>query len=173
MTQRSLLGLALMVAACGGGLPHPNAQHVALAREADPQASLTDLERGRSLYQAKCGSCHALREPESVPAANWQHEVEQMRDKQNVRVKPDEVRDMVRYLSAVTQDVPQVVRCATNYCNPDLPETTRFRETRGEVEGVYSDGRRTVKFLVDTTANTPGQHAAVVAALNDWLEQRR
>lgn len=81
--------------------------------------------------------------------------------------------ELLRYLSAVTQDVPQVIRCATNYCNPDLPETTRFRETRGEVEGIYSDGRRTVKFLVETTANTPGQHAAVVAALNDWLEQRR
>lgn len=81
--------------------------------------------------------------------------------------------ELLRYLNDVTQDVPQVVRCVTNYCNPNLPETTRFRETRGQVEGVYSDGTRTVKFLVETTANTPGQHAAVVAALNDWLEQRR
>jgi putative CRISPR-associated protein (TIGR02619 family) len=81
--------------------------------------------------------------------------------------------ELQRYLSAVTDEVSQVVGCVTNYCNPDLPETTRFRETRGEVEGIYSDGRRTVKFLVETTANTPGQQAAVVAALNDWLEQQR
>lgn len=80
--------------------------------------------------------------------------------------------ELLRYLNAVTQEVPQVIRCVTNYCNPDLPETTRFRETRGEVEGVYSDGRRTVKFLVETTANTPGQLAAVVATLNDWLQDR-
>jgi putative CRISPR-associated protein (TIGR02619 family) len=77
--------------------------------------------------------------------------------------------ELSRYLRDVTDAAPQVVRCVTNYCNPDLPETTRFRERGGEVEGVYSDGTRTVKFKVETTANTPGQRAAVVAALNDWL----
>jgi putative CRISPR-associated protein (TIGR02619 family) len=78
-----------------------------------------------------------------------------------------------RYLSAVTEEVPQVVRCLTTWCSPDLPQPTRFRPSRGEVEGVYSDGTRTVKFRVETTAQTEGQRAAVVAALNDWLERRR
>jgi putative CRISPR-associated protein (TIGR02619 family) len=80
--------------------------------------------------------------------------------------------ELTRHLLAVTEGVPQVVRCVTNYCNPALPETTRFRERGGEVEGVYSDGTRTVKFKVETTANTAGQRAAVVAALNDWLDKR-
>jgi putative CRISPR-associated protein (TIGR02619 family) len=77
-----------------------------------------------------------------------------------------------RYLSDATEQVPQVVRCVTNYCNPDLPETTRFRERGGEIEGVYSDGTRTVKFKVESTAGTAGQRAAVVASLNDWLANR-
>lgn len=81
--------------------------------------------------------------------------------------------ELVRFLAAVTADVPQVVHCHTTYCNPDLPETTRFRERGGQIEGVHSDGSATVKFVVETTAATPGQRAAVVAALNDWLDRRR
>ncbi len=65
-----------------------------------------------------------------------------------------------------------MVRCVTNWCNPALPETTRFRERGNDIEGVYSDGTRTIKFKVETTANTAGQRAAVVAVLNDWLEKR-
>ena len=78
---------------------------------------------------------------------------------------------MTRHLNAAREAVPQVVRCVTNYCNPDLPEPTRFRERGGEIEGIYSDGTRTVKFKVETTANTAGQRAAVVAALNEWLSR--
>jgi putative CRISPR-associated protein (TIGR02619 family) len=74
-----------------------------------------------------------------------------------------------RFLRRVTDEVPQVVQCRTHYFNPDLPQPIRFRETRGQVEGVYSDGTATIKFWVETTAQTDGQRAAVVAALNDWL----
>lgn len=79
---------------------------------------------------------------------------------------------LVRFLEAVTTEVPQVVGCETNYCNPDLPEPTRFRLKGEEVEGIYTDGSATVKFKVETTARTPGQTSAVVAALNDWLSTR-
>lgn len=44
-----------------------------------------------------------------------------------------------------------------------------FHETRGEIKGVYRDGTATVMFRVDTTAETEGQRAAMVAALNEWL----
>lgn len=79
---------------------------------------------------------------------------------------------LVRYLERVTAEVPCVARCATNYCHPDLPSRERFRLTRGEVEGVWSDGSVTVKYLVETTATTEGQKAAAVAALNQWLETK-
>jgi hypothetical protein len=65
--------------------------------------------------------------------------------------------------------LPQVVHCATFYYNPDLTERTRFRLGRDGIEGIFSDGSFTVKFRVETSAQTPGQQAAVVAALNEWL----
>jgi putative CRISPR-associated protein (TIGR02619 family) len=77
--------------------------------------------------------------------------------------------EIERYLARLTSDVPQVVGCVTRYFNPDLPERKRFKLTRGDVEGIWSDGTVTVKFLVLTTATTEGQKVAVVAALNEWL----
>ncbi|MDW8266603.1 MAG: putative CRISPR-associated protein [Gemmataceae bacterium] len=80
--------------------------------------------------------------------------------------KHPEVR---HFMERVTYEVPQVVHCATFYFNPALPERTRFRIGSEGIEGIYSNGTYTVKFRVETTANTPGQQAAVVAALNEWL----
>ena|SRR5579884_2888904 len=77
------------------------------------------------------------------------------------------------WLRRVTVEVPQVVLCVTTYYNPDLPERTRFRGTRGGVEGVYSNGTWTVKFRVETSAETEGQRSAVVASLNEWLASTR
>ena len=82
---------------------------------------------------------------------------------------PGEHPEVRRFLERVTEEVPAVVQCATFYYNPDLPERTRFRLGSNGVEGVYSPGGYCVKFRVETTAQTPGQQAAVVAALNEWL----
>jgi putative CRISPR-associated protein (TIGR02619 family) len=80
--------------------------------------------------------------------------------------------ELLRYLTDVTQAVPAVVRCITNYCHPQLNEPTRFRSKGEEVEGIYTDGTCTVKFKVETTATTPGQRDAVVAALNEWVQSQ-
>jgi putative CRISPR-associated protein (TIGR02619 family) len=82
---------------------------------------------------------------------------------------PGERPAVERFMARVTREVPQVAQCATFYYNPDLAERTRFRTGRDGIEGVYSDGSFTVKFRVETSARTPGEQAAVVAALNDWL----
>jgi hypothetical protein len=44
--------------------------------------------------------------------------------------------------------------------------------SRGDVIGIYSDGRYTVKFRVESTAETEVQKEALVAALNSWLFER-
>ncbi len=80
--------------------------------------------------------------------------------------------ELLRYLNAVTQEVPCVTRCVTNYCNPDLPARNLFRRSADHIEGIYSDGSQTVKFRVETTAQTKGQQNAAIAALNEWLESR-
>jgi hypothetical protein len=77
------------------------------------------------------------------------------------------------FLIRVTNEVPQVARCATFYHNPDCPDRTRFRLGRDGVEGILSDGSYCVKFRVETLAQTPGQQAAVVAALNEWLARQK
>ena len=81
--------------------------------------------------------------------------------------------EIARYLRAVTEQVPQVRRCVTDYCNPDLPRPMLFRLSRDHIRGIYSDGTSTVEFQVETSAQTEGQRAAVVAALNEWLDSRR
>jgi putative CRISPR-associated protein (TIGR02619 family) len=80
--------------------------------------------------------------------------------------------DAVAFISRVTQQIPSVTRCATYYYNPDLPEPTRFRVKGDGIEGIFTDGSRTVKFRVETTATTPGQRDAVVAMLNEWVQSQ-
>ncbi|MBM3215933.1 putative CRISPR-associated protein [Candidatus Poribacteria bacterium] len=80
--------------------------------------------------------------------------------------------EVEEFMSRVTNEVPQVVQCSTFYYNPDLPSRARFRLGSGGIEGIFSNGTYTVKFRVETTAKTPGQSAAVVAFLNQWLSDQ-
>ena len=85
--------------------------------------------------------------------------------------------ELERYLNEVTEALPCIQRCITYYAHPDLPQSMGFRikpkSDEPQIEGIYSNGRETVKFLVQTTAQTIAQCQAVVAALNDWLDRRR
>jgi putative CRISPR-associated protein (TIGR02619 family) len=76
-----------------------------------------------------------------------------------------------RHLTAVTQQVPQVKRCSTCWCSPDCPLPNHFRIHGDQIEGAFSDSSFAVKFLVETLAATDGQREAVVAALNEWLDE--
>lgn len=79
--------------------------------------------------------------------------------------------DIRPFMQRVTDEVPQVVLCMSSYFNPDLSTRTGFHLRAGEIEGVLSMHGWTVKFRVETTAETEGQRRAVVAALNEWLDQ--
>ena len=81
--------------------------------------------------------------------------------------------EIERFLARLTAEVPQVVQCITSYYHPALPQKSRFTESRGRIEGVYSPGNYTVKFRVETTAETDGQRAAMIAVLNEWLRNSR
>jgi putative CRISPR-associated protein (TIGR02619 family) len=85
--------------------------------------------------------------------------------------------ELERYLQDVTQALPCIQRCVTHYTHPDLPLPMGFRikpkSDESQIEGIYCNGRETVKFLVHTTAETDTQRRAVVAALNEWLEHRK
>jgi mono/diheme cytochrome c family protein len=103
------IGVAIALAlalGCTEGLPRPTSAQLDAARRNDPSITLDDLSHGRSLYVARCGNCHRLREPNSLPPDAWAHTVAEMQEKQGVRLSPEEARDVVRYLesaSAVSQ----------------------------------------------------------------------
>ncbi|MDE0317321.1 MAG: putative CRISPR-associated protein [Candidatus Poribacteria bacterium] len=78
-------------------------------------------------------------------------------------------KPIIRFLEKVTE-LPYVRYCHTTYWNPDLPESTRFRMSDGEIQGIYSNKSWCVKFRVVTTATTQDQLPVVVADLNDWLD---
>jgi len=97
------LAMAALLAGCGGGLPEPTPAHVAAAQSSAPEVTLADLARGRSRYQAKCGSCHALRDPTRAPDDGWQHEIDEMRTKQGVVLSAGDARDVFLYLDSVSR----------------------------------------------------------------------
>ena len=74
-----------------------------------------------------------------------------------------------RFLQKVTNARSYVKYCHSTYWHSKLPESTRFRLSTGEVEGIYSNGTWCVKFKMITTATDPDQLPVVVADLNDWL----
>ena len=79
---------------------------------------------------------------------------------------------LLRYLRRLSQDRPYIRLCHATYWNPDLPESTRFRSSADEVQGIYSNGSWCVKFRVLTTAGDHDDPSVVVADLNAWLEAR-
>ena len=85
----------------------------------------------------------------------------------------NQARDSIfRFLQEVTEARSYVRYCHSTYWNPDLSESTRFRLSAGDVQGIYSNGTWCVKFKVVTTAKDPNQLPVVVADLNDWLDAR-
>ena len=73
---------------------------------------------------------------------------------------------IIKLLQSLVTEYAYVRTCRTNYWNPDLPSSSLFRLKGDDIEGIFSDGTWTVKFIVETSASTPGQRAACVADLN-------
>jgi len=79
-------------------------------------------------------------------------------------------RDQIEpLLVRITQEVAPVTLCVTSWFQAGKSLGNRFRLTKGEVEGIWSNGMASVKFYVHSTSTTEGQKAALVAALNEWL----
>ncbi len=57
-------------------------------------------------------------------------------------------------LQRITDECSYVRGCRTHYWNPKLARASLFRLKDENVEGVFSNGSWTVKFIVDTTAKT-------------------
>jgi mono/diheme cytochrome c family protein len=102
MRSLRLVLTTLALVGCGAALPEPNATHVARLRASDPSVSLGDLERGRSLYVARCASCHTLKEPRRFSAEAWVTALRKMEVEEGVELETTEARDIERYLVAMS-----------------------------------------------------------------------
>jgi len=105
----SLASLVRMVACatlassgCVSALPEATSAQLTAARASDPGLSLEDLQRGRATYIARCGNCHVLRSPAERAPDAWPAEVQRMQTQHQVRLSPEEQRDIVRYLRAAS-----------------------------------------------------------------------
>jgi len=76
------------------------------------------------------------------------------------------------YLRGIAQ-IGYVTRIRTYYFHPGLPERRRFlispKCAANEIEGWYSDGKATTKFIVTTTAQTDSERQAVLADLTEGI----
>lgn len=104
MSARALISLLALAGGlgCAAGLPEPTAAQVAAAASRGQTVSLEELRRGRSLYAERCSGCHALKHPTEHPPDVWPREVEEMREKQGVRLSAAEIGFIVSYLSSAS-----------------------------------------------------------------------
>lgn len=84
-TMRRRLGAAtfaaLLCAGCAKNLPPVTTLDLDRIRQDRPNATIEGLEKGRSSFAHRCGSCHLAPAPASHPAADWPKLVESMRER--------------------------------------------------------------------------------------------
>lgn len=73
-------------------------------------------------------------------------------------------------MQKIINECPYVRTCHTEYWNPNLSSPVLFRMKGDQIEGIFSNGSWTVKFIVETSANTRVQCEACVAYLNQLTE---
>ena len=76
---------------------------------------------------------------------------------------------ILNLLQNITNSCSYVRLCRTHYWNPNLSSPTLFKLKGEQIEGIFSNGTWTVKFFVETSANTQGQRAACVADMNSLV----
>ncbi len=137
--------------------------------EIDDEAYLELSATGQIFHETFRSRFQVLKETSLPRAAN-------NREKEQPKLGDhgyNQARNFVsRFLQEVTDARSYVRYCHSTYWNPDLSESTRFRLSGRDVQGIYSNGTWCVKFRVVTTVEESSEFPVVVADLNDWLEAR-
>ena len=102
---RVAIPLLTCLTACGSAVvPQPTAADADRGSAHFPDLTLSELTHGRTLYVSRCGSCHTLKRPSELPAAQWQVEVGEMRSKNGVKLSDAEAQAITRYLAIAASD---------------------------------------------------------------------
>jgi cytochrome c5 len=79
-----LLGLCAaggLVACAARSLPAVTPADADRAQQRWPEMTAAQLDRGRTLYAARCSNCHQPVQPSDVPAPEWPGHVDEMRER--------------------------------------------------------------------------------------------
>jgi cytochrome c5 len=98
-----LLVASLVAVACARvQMPRPSDADAARAGQRWPGTTVAELERGRSLYVARCAGCHQPVAPERIPADEWPEHVREM--KERAHLSDEEMRLVERYLVTMASE---------------------------------------------------------------------
>jgi cytochrome c5 len=94
-------GITVALTACSGVAVKPLQSDADRLATAYPGTTLAELEEGRALYKANCGSCHGLIKPSALPEEKWKKMVHVMAPK----AKLGEVEEgkILKYVLAVRE----------------------------------------------------------------------
>ena len=106
-TARSIvLALAALGACTGPTVPKVGSPDVERAQLRDPGVTRASLEQGRSLYLGRCSSCHEPFAPATRTLPEWQHEVDEMRERSGI---DDHAADLIlAYLGTFAAPAPAI-----------------------------------------------------------------
>jgi hypothetical protein len=79
------LTAGVLLTGCGAVIPRVTPELVTLAHQHDPAVSDVDLERTRTLFINRCGSCHAVNDPRDYTPAEWADWLRKMGRKAKLR----------------------------------------------------------------------------------------
>ena len=98
------IGLGLALLGCDTRIPLVTPALVAQAQQRDSTASTAGMEHARSLYVNRCGSCHALTDPQTYDEPQWRHWMKRMAPK--ARLDAEQSQAVLGYILAA-RDVPR------------------------------------------------------------------
>ena len=102
-----LFATTLLVGCFSAKLLTPTQTDVDRVASKYPSYTLTELNQGKSLYEAKCGNCHGLKSPSSRTEAQWKVIVPRMSIKVNKKTSnsldAESQEKILKYLTTMSE----------------------------------------------------------------------
>ena len=97
------MGALAVAIGCASQIPEPSSVDLEIARARWPEATLEELDSGRTLYIQNCAGCHELPRPGDFAPEQWWETVEEMRVDADVELTDEETIRIQRYLFAASR----------------------------------------------------------------------
>jgi len=98
----SLIGILL---GCASYLVQPTPEDVQWAMAQGHETTLQELQQGRTLYVQKCAGCHNLHRPDEYAPEEWDVQLDEMTQEEDVVLSPEQRELIGRYLMVASARV--------------------------------------------------------------------